>query len=81
MSARNVGTHDLHVHNGPSVHPGSDFSGNAAALRAGRRLADSSAVDRAVYLEACRYLALKRRTKADRERMRSALVPYITAAS
>lgn len=50
------------------------FSGNAAALMAGRRLADPTAVDQAVMREV-------RRFEAARERMRSALVPYIVAAS
>ncbi|HXJ32246.1 MAG TPA: hypothetical protein VNG35_16540 [Gemmatimonadales bacterium] len=62
------------------VSGGQSFSGNAAALMAGRRLADPRAVDHAVCFEAARYLSLKRRTKADRERMRAALVPYIQAA-
>ena len=63
------------------VSGGQSFSGNAAALMAGRRLADPQAVDHVVCLEAARYLSLKRRTKADRERMRAALVPYVQAAS
>lgn len=49
-------------------------AGNAAALRAGRRLADPAAVDQAVMREV-------RRFEAARDRMRAALIPYITSAS
>lgn len=73
MSARHVGAHEIGQHTGSSVLHGGDFSGNAAALRAGRRLADPAAVDQAVMREV-------RRFEAARTRMRAALIPYITAA-
>ncbi len=81
MSTRRPDAHEVGEQTTAGVLLGGDFSGNAAAVRAGRRLADPVEVDRLVHCEALRYLALKRKTKADRERMRAALVPYLQHAA
>lgn len=57
------------------------FSGNAAALRAGCRLADPAAVDRAAAGAALTFLALPRRTRKASQEMRAALVPYLAAVA
>ena len=57
------------------------FSGNSAALRAGRRLADPAEVDRAALGVALGFLALPRRTRKASREMRAVLLPYIRAAS
>lgn len=56
------------------------FSGNAAALAAGCRLADPADVDHAAAVAALAFLALPRRTRKASVEMRAALLPYIRAA-
>lgn len=67
------------------VHPrtvamGRGFSGNAAALRAGCRLADPADVDQAATRAALAFLALRRRTRKASGEMRAVLLPYVQAA-
>ena len=59
----------------------SAFSGNAAALRAGCRLADPAKVDHAAAGVALAFLALPRRTRKASREMRAALVPYVMAVA
>lgn len=57
--------------------------GIRAARAAGRRPVDFQqfgAMDRAVIAEIGRYQALRRRGRADRDRLRAALIPYIQLA-
>lgn len=59
-------------------------AGFAAAVAAGRKPVDFhqfGAVDRAVLAEIGRYQAIPRKTKADRQRLRAALIPFIQGAS
>lgn len=74
MSTRVAASDKIHLRASSGATTGQGFSGNAAALKAGRRLADPAAVDQAVRREI-------RRFEAARDRMRSALIPYIQAAS
>lgn len=58
-------------------------AGFLAAKAAGRRPVDSinfGAVDRVVLAEIGRYQSLPRRLKADRERLRAALIPFMQLA-
>lgn len=71
MKIMRTGTH--------TAFAGQGFSGNAAALRAGCRLADPADVDHAACAAALKFLARPRTRKASGE-MRAILLPYVQAA-
>ena len=67
------------VRRGASGNDLSGFSGNSAAVRAGRRLADPVEVERAVLRASLEFLTSEK-APADSARMRAVVMPFLCAA-